>query len=443
MGSFGVIGSLTLAFLLVVAGASQDVPAHFVDVTAASGLNFEHRNSATGNKYLIETMTGGVALLDYNADGWLDVFFVNGARLGPIHTDAAPLHKLEPEFWNRLYRNNRDGTFTDVTEPAGLRGHGYGMGAAVADYDNDGFSDLYVTNYGGSILYHNNRGGGFEDVTERARLRSEGWTTSAGFFDFDADGHLDLFVCRYLRWDFARHIRCSVGSGVPSYCHPDRFEPIANYLFRNNGDGTFQDVSGSSGIAATAGKALGVAFADFDGDGRLDISVANDSTAQFLYHNEGGGRFHEVAFEAGVAYSDDGKSFSGMGTDFADIDGDGLPDIVTTTLSMETYAFFRNNGGGSFAYATPASGLGRLTRLYAGWGVRVFDYDNDGARDVFFANSHVMDTIAMVQPHLSYRQRPVLLSWNGKGFADVSRSAGEVFQRAWAARGAAFGDLDN
>ena len=434
---------VALVVVLVSVPAQPDDAVRFTDVTAASHIAFVHRNSAAGNKYLIETMTGGVALLDFDADGWLDVFLVNGAALRAPHTDRDRLDKSAPEFWNRLFRNNRDGTFTDVTERAGVAGRDYGMGAAVGDYDNDGFPDLYVTNYGDSILYHNNGDGTFTDVTARAGVKTEGWTTSAGFFDFDNDGDLDLFVCRYLRWSFANHVRCSAGDGVASYCHPDRFEPVSNYLFRNNGDGTFTDASRSSGIAASPGKGLGVAFADFDGDGRIDVSVANDSYPQSLFRNNGDGTFREVAFESGVAYTDEGKTFSGMGTDFADVDGDGLPDIITTTLSMESYAFFRNNGDGAFTYATHVSGLGPLTRLLAGWGVRVFDYDNDGARDMFFANSHVMDTIGLTQPHLSYRQRPLLVRWSEGRFRDVSASSGEIFGTARASRGAAFGDLDN
>ncbi|PYV08821.1 MAG: RNA-binding protein, partial [Acidobacteria bacterium] len=332
---------VALVVVLVSVPAQPDDAVRFTDVTAASHIAFVHRNSAAGNKYLIETMTGGVALLDFDADGWLDVFLVNGAALRAPHTDRDRLDKSAPEFWNRLFRNNRDGTFTDVTERAGVAGRGYGMGAAVGDYDNDGFPDLYVTNYGDSILYHNNGDGTFTDVTARAGVKTEGWTTSAGFFDFDNDGDLDLFVCRYLRRSFANHVRCSAGDGVASYCHPDRFEPVSNYLFRNNGDGTFTDASRSSGIAASPGKGLGVAFADFDGDGRIDVSVANDSHPQSLFRNNGDGTFREVAFESGVAYTDEGKTFSGMGTDFADVDGDGLPDIITTTLSMESYAFFR------------------------------------------------------------------------------------------------------
>jgi Tfp pilus assembly protein PilF len=417
----------------------------FVDATSSSGLKFQHHNSATSNKYLIETMTGGVAIFDYDNDGWMDVFFVNGARLKDRQPDGEPLDKSAPQFWNRLYRNNHDGTFVDATEKSGLRGRGYGMGAAAADYDNDGFSDLFVTNYGEAILYHNNGDGTFSDVTARARLMVEGWATGAGFFDYDNDGYLDLFVCRYLQWNFREgSLFCGVNQpGGRSYCHPDKFQPISNHLFKNNGDGTFSDVSRASGISASLGKGLGVAFGDFNNDGFTDINVANDSFPQFLFKNNGDGTFTEVGKMSGVSYTEDGKTFAGMGTDFADVDNDGNPDIVTTALPYEYFSFFRNEGNGSFSYATLTSGLGKVTRLFSGWGMRIFDYDNDGRKDLFFANGHVMDNIELTQPHLSYRQKPLLLRNVGNEFVNVSPTSGEIFSRDWAARGAAFGDLDN
>lgn len=389
-------------------------------------------------------MTGGVALLDYDNDGWLDVFFVNGAKLKESQTDSDPLEKSSPEFWNRLFRNQGDGTFIDVTERAGLQGKGYGMGAATADYDNDADTDLFVTNYGESILYRNNGDGTFTDVTAAARAKVEGWATSAGFLDYDNDGDPDLFVCRYMQWNFASNIYC--GARTPegrSYCHPDNFKPIANVLLRNNGDGTFTDVSQASQIAASAGKGLGLAFADFNNDGHLDISVANDSYQQFLFKNQGNGRFEEIGVLAGVGYTEDGKTFAGMGTDFVDLDDDGFPDIITTALSNESYAYFHNNGDESFTYATLFSSLGEITRLLSGWGMRIFDYDNDGVKDLFLANSHVMDNIEVTQPHLRYKQKPLLLKKTGRKFQDVSAVSGEIFQQAWASRGAAFGDLDN
>ena len=417
----------------------------FVDVTAQAGIGFRHVNSATSLKYLIETVSGGVGFLDYDNDGWLDIYCVNGAPLSDPQPDGVKLEKTDPRFWNRLYRNNRDGTFSDVTEKSGLRGEGYGMGLAAADYDNDGFTDLLVTSYGGAHLYRNNGDGTFRDVTRQANLLTEGWTTSAAFLDYDNDGRLDLFISRYLRWNFETGARyCGTKTpGGRAYCHPDEFPPIANYLFRNNGDGTFRDVSESSGIAQSEGKALGVAVNDFNGDGFLDISVANDSHAQFLFKNNGGGTFDEVALIAGAAYTEDGETFAGMGTDFADIDNDGRPDIVTTALPHQSFAFFRNTGKEMFNYESFRSNLSEITQLYSGWGMRVLDYDNDGVKDVFFANSHVMDNIEITQPNVTYKQKPLLLQFAAGKFVDVSPRAGEVFAQAWAARGAAFGDYDN
>lgn len=416
----------------------------FQDVTKASGIHFINYNSPTPEKYLIETMTGGVALLDYDNDGWLDIFLVNGARIKSGQKDNVPLDKSSPDCWNRLYRNNHDGTFTDVTEKAGVRGTGYGMGVAVGDFDNDGFADLLVTNWSGVLLYHNNGNGTFTDVTAASGLKTQGWTTSAGFFDYDNDGKLDLFICRYVEWNFSLNIFCgSRVEGGRSYCHPDNFKPISNYLFHNNGNGTFTDVSEKSGIAAHPGKGLGVAFADFNHDGFLDISVANDSFQQSLFLNNGNGTFRENALAAGSGFTDEGKVFAGMGTDAADVDDDGNPDIVTTALSNEMFAYFRNLGDGTFEYDTNVSRLGRFTRLLAGWGMRIFDYDNDGHRDLFFANSHVMDNIEKMQPHLEYLQRLLLLRQVNSAFVDVSQQSGSVFNEKWASRGAAFGDLDN
>ncbi len=430
-------------------GAEEQRYSHFVDATERSGLRFLHQASKTERKYLPETMSGGVALFDFDRDGWMDVFFVNGAELKFPHPDGQEPRKTGQEFWNRLFRNNRDGTFSDVTRKYGLRGRGYGMGVAVGDYDNDGFPDLAVTNLGTSvhpavILYRNDEGRKFVDVTERAGLHAEGWATSAGFFDYDRDGHLDLFICRYLVWDFAQDHRCGSRTGAGrSYCHPDVFEAISQYLFRNNGDGTFSNVSEESGIVESEGKALGVAFGDFDNDGWTDLSVANDQLQQFLFRNEGNGTFSEVSLLAGVAFDDDGEEFSGMGTVFADLENDGFPDIVTTTLSEEQFAFFRNRGDGQFEYSTNLTDLGSATQLYTGWGVGLFDFDNDGTRDLFFANGHVMDNIERSRPHLRYRQPPLLLRYSGGSFVDISGEGGTVFERAWASRGAAIGDLDN
>ena len=427
----------------LVSGAAEEL--RFTDVTAALAIRFAQQNSATSNKYLIETMGGGVALFDYDNDGRLDIFFTNGAKLSdPMPDDGMP-DKADPKYWNRLFRQQDDGTFVDVTEKAGLTGmpqNAYGMGAAAADYDNDGFTDVYVTNFGSNTLYRNNGDGTFSDVTARAGVAAGGWSASAGFFDADNDGDLDLFVTRYVEWSFKGNRYCGEKKpGFRAYCHPDNFEAISNVLFRNNGDGTFTNASEKSGIAAASGKGLGVAFADYDHDGRMDVYVANDSVQSFLFHNDGNGGFSESGLLAGVGFNEDGKTFAGMGVDFADYDNDSHPDVVVTDLSNERYKLFRQNGDGSFRDVTSASGVGGASLLFSGWSTRLFDYDNDGWKDIFVAQGHVMDTITKTSPNLSYLQPPLLLRNVSGRFTRVM--PGEAFTQEWAGRGAAFGDLDN
>jgi len=434
-----------LAPLLKAGPNALKKAAQYVETQDAANLHFQFRNSPTPNKYLIETMGGGIALLDYDGDGWLDVFFVNGASLANPQLDGQAPDKSEPEYWNRLFRNNRDGTFTDVTEKAGVKGRGYGMGVAAGDYDNDGFSDLFVTNYGACILYHNNGDGTFSDVTTLSELRTDDWSMSAGFLDYDNDGYLDLFITRYLHWNF--EIGAMVcGPNIPggrAYCHPNEFNAISNYLFRNNGDGTFTDVSELSKIKASTGYGLGVSFGDFNNDGLMDIYVANDAFPQFLFRNNGDGTFAEEAAISGVGYTEDGNTFSGMGTDFVDLDNDGFLDILTTALPYEYFSLFHNNGNGTFEYASVTSNLAEISRSYGGWGIHAYDFDNDSENEIFIATSHVMDNIEVTQPHLRYLQRPILLKYQKSKLVDISAEAGEVFQQPWVARGAAFGDLDN
>ena len=437
--------ALPCGALLLLAAAPSAPDVRFTDVARAVGIDFEHANSATSNKYLLETMGGGVALLDYDNDGLLDVFFTNGAKLDdPMPAGKAP-DKSDRRFWNRLFRQNADGTFADVTEKAGLTGmpqDRYGMGAAVGDYDNDGFEDLYVTSYGGNTLYHNNGDGTFRDVTARAGVGASGWSASAGFFDADNDGRLDLFVTRYVEWTFPTNRYCGEKKpGYRAYCHPDNYDAVTNLLYHNNGDGTFTDVSARAGIAAASGKGLGVAFADYDDDGFTDVFVANDSVQSFLFHNNGNGTFTELGLLAGVGFNEDGKTFAGMGVDFADYDNDGRPDIVVTDLSNERYRLFRQGADGSFQDVTHTSGVGAATQLFAGWSTRFFDYDNDGWKDIFVAQGHVMDTIEKTSPNLRYLQPPLLLRNESGRFVRVL--PGEAFQRDWAGRGAAFGDIDN
>ena len=430
---------------LLCLGATSAPAVRFTDVTLQSGIDFEHASSATSSKHLVETMGGGVALLDVDNDGRLDVFFTNGAKIADPMLPGQVPDKSDPIYWNRLYRQNADGTFADVTDKAavnGARQNRYGMGVAVGDYDNDGFADLYVTNFGGNTLYANNRDGSFTDVTTRAGVGGGHWSASAGFFDFDNDGRLDLFVTRYVDWSFATNRYCGERKpGGRAYCHPDNFAGLANILYRNNGDGTFTDVSHAAGIADAVGKGLGVAFADVDADGYTDVYVANDSVQSFLFRNQGNGTFSEIGLLSGVGYTEDGKTFAGMGVDVADYDNDGRPDVFVTDLSNERYRLFRHQGDGTFRDVTNASGVGAATLLYSGWSTRFVDYDNDGWKDIFVAQGHVMDTIEQTSPNLSYLQPPLLLRNQSGHFVRVV--PGEVFERDWAGRGAAFGDLDN
>lgn len=425
--------------------AASDSPVQFVDVTSRLGIDFVHQASPTTQKYLVETMGAGVALFDCDGDGRLDIFFVNGARIeDPMPKGSLPV-KDGPRYWNRLYHQKLDGTFEDVTEKSGLAGEGYGMGVAVGDYDNDGRDDLYVTGFPSNHLYHNKGNCTFEDVTESAHVAGTGWSASATFVDVDNDGLLDLVVTRYLVWSFDNNPYC--GEHVPGhrgYCTPDLFAGISPILFHNDGGGHFSDVSEKAGLARLEGKGLGIAIGDMDHDGLVDIVIANDAVREFLLHNQGGGILRDVAVDAGTAVNEDGRVYSGMGVDVADYDNDGRPDIVITDLSDQKYALYRNAGEGAFTYDTEPSGLGIATRPYAGWGVKFFDYDNDGWKDLFIAQGHVMDTIQLSFPHLRYLQPPLVLhNEAGKKFRDVSALSGAVFRQKWAARGLAIGDLTN
>jgi hypothetical protein len=417
----------------------------FTNITDQGKIDFKHRGSPTSNKYLLETMGGGVAIFDYDNDGRMDLFFTNGALLrDPMPKETMP-DKSDPGFWNRLYHQKADGTFEDVTTHAGVKGQGYSMGVAAADYDNDGFIDLYVTGYGANCLYRNNGDGTFYDITKKLGVAGGGWSSSAGWIDYDRDGRLDLFVARYLEWDFEKgSILCGdTRPGFRAYCHPDNFKGAANLLYHQKPDGTFEDVSVKAGIADPDGKALGIAFADFDNDSWPDIFVANDSVRQSLYHNKGNGAFEDIAVDSGAGYDENGKTFAGMGVDAADYDNDGWPDVFITTLSNETYPLYHNNGDLSFYWATNSSAVGQISLPYSGWGTRFVDLDNDGLRDIFVAQSHVLDTIEKSTSYLKYKQTPLLMRNTGKGFVNVSATAGAAFNVSIAARGAAFGDLNN
>jgi hypothetical protein len=365
---------------------------------------------------------------------------VNGGRIAnPLHVPEN-FDRINPKYWNRLYRQNRDGSFTDVTQSAGLAAAGngnYGMGVAVGDYDNDGYPDLYVTSYGKNILYRNNGNGTFTDVTAKAGIAAGGWSVSAGFFDYDNDGHLDLFVTRYMDWDPDHNKIC--GGDWHTYCPPAAFPATTCVLYRNRGDGTFEDVSERSGITAKKGRALGVCFADYDGDGFTDIFVANDGMQQYLFHNNGDGTFKECALESGAGLTSDGKGLSGMGTVFQDYDNDGRPDIVVTELPRELYGLYHNDGQGAFSYQSLETGLGALTSGSSGWGVGLEDFDNDGWKDLFASQSHVLDNVEQIDASLRYKQVP-LLALNHNGHFELADSG---VTSPLAARGAAFGDINN
>ncbi len=417
-------------------------PDSFIDVTQLLGINFQYRASHTSKKYLPETMGAGVALFDYDNDGRLDIFLVNGAPLADPTPKGTVPQKTDSRYWNRLYHQKPDGTFEDVTEKAGLPGVGYGMGVAVGDYDNDGFEDLYVTALGGNKLYRNNGNGTFTDVTEKAGVAGSGWSSSAAWVDLDGDGFLDLVVLRYMEWDFD-DIWCGEHKeGYRAYCHPDFFKPISPLVFHNNRDGTFTEIARKAGLDKP-GKGLGIALADYDRDGHIDLFVANDSMVEFLYHNKGDGTFEEAGLPSEVAVDVDGRTYAGMGADFADFNNDGWPDIVVTDLANQRYALYQNNRDGTFNYVSQTAGLGPMTLPHSGWGVRFFDYDNDGWKDLLVAQGHDLDTIELNYPNLHYRE-PLLLARNtGHGFVDVSAASGAVFRQPWVSRGLAIGDLDN
>jgi hypothetical protein len=420
-------------------------PVTFTDFTKASGINFKRAPALTSNKYLLEAMGGGVGMFDYDNDGRMDLFFTNAAALkDPMPNTELP-DKRDARYWNRLYRQKADGTFEDVTERAGIKGSGFSMGVAAADYDNDKFIDLYVTGYGGNNLYRNNGDGTFSDVTGKTGAGASGWSTSAGWLDYDKDGRLDLFVGRYVEWDFdLGSLYCGdTRPGYRAYCHPDNFKSATNILLRQRADGTFEDVSARAGIAVPGGKALGVAFGDFDNDGLMDIFVANDGVRQSLYHNKGNGKFDDIAIASGAGYDENGRVYAGMGVDVADYDNDGYVDVFITTLSNETYPLYHNDRDLSFTYTTNSTGVGQITLLYSGWGTRFIDADNDGLRDIFVAQSHVLDTIEKTNPYLAYKQAPLLMLNTAKGFVNVSASAGAAFAGPVIGRGAAFGDLNN
>jgi hypothetical protein len=417
-----------------------DSPIVFENNINGSNIHFELKNSISPQRYSIETMTGGVALFDYNNDGLLDIFFTNGATI-------PSLEKSSPAFYNRLFHNNGDGTFTDATEKAGLSGAGYSMGVAAGDYDNDGFVDLYVAGFNRNQLFHNNGDGTFTEVTEKAGVsgafrQGKPWSVAAGWFDYNNDGLLDLFVVNYLDYSLATAHVCRTDN-IVDYCSPNEYRGTPNLLYRNNGDGTFTDVSQQSRISQYPGKGMGLAFADYDGDGFTDVFVSNDSFPNFLLHNNGDGTFTDVALPAGVAYNENGRTVAGMGIDFRDIDNDGRPDIFQTAMYGDSFPLYRNLGNGQFEDVTEMTGMAAMTSRFTAWGTGVFDFDNDGNKDIFAAGSAILDN-SMEVNHKPYP----LPNWlyrnlGNMRFHDVSAQAGSAFCAPAAHRGAAFGDLNN
>jgi enediyne biosynthesis protein E4 len=412
----------------------------FEDLIEKSGIKFQLKNSVSPQRFSIETMLGGVAVFDYNNDGLLDIFFTNGAAI-------PSLEKTDPSYWNRLYRNNGDGTFTDVTEKAGVKGIGYSMGVAAGDYDNDGFVDLYVTGVNHNQLLHNNGDGTFTDVTEKAGVAGtvpgygKPWAVAAGWFDYNNDGKLDLLVMDYLDYNIANCKLCEI-DGVRTYCAPGNFKGTPNILYRNNGDGTFTDVSEQSHIGRYIGKGMGVAFADYDNDGFTDVFVSNDTFPNFLLHNNGDGTFTDVALEQGVAYTSSGALVAGMGAEFRDLDNDGRPDIFHTAMFGNTFPIYKNDRT-QFDDLTETSGMTAFSRRMTAWGVGAFDFDNDGWKDLFVAGAAILDNEMEVLHRPTLQPNGLLRNNGGFKFTDVSSTAGPDFVRPKVHRGAAFGDLNN
>jgi hypothetical protein len=423
-------------WILPARTAGTESAVQFVDIAARAGITFQHDNASSADKYLIETMGAGAAWLDYDNDGYVDLYLANSAPT-KVYKPARPLT-------GALYRNNGDGTFTDVTAKSGAGAPGlFGMGVAAGDYDNDGFPDLYVAGYGRSILYRNNGDGTFSDVTERARVANSGmWASSAAWFDYDRDGRLDLVIANYLDFTPEKNLIC-VENGHRSYCHPNKYHGQRPVLYHNNGNGTFSDVSRSSGIGAVAGNGLGVVTFDFNGDGWPDIFIANDSMQNFLFVSHGGVKFEEAGVESGVAFSEDGKAEAGMGVDAADYDRDGRLDLFVTHLDLELNRLYRNRGDGTFEDATFGSKIGSRNFRMSGFGTRFIDYDNDGWPDLFIANGHVLDNIELFHKETAYAETKTMYRNVSGKFEDVTASLGPDMQAPRVSRATALADFDN
>ena len=414
--------------------AASALPAFEEIPPSRSGITWVHTAGKSPMKHLPETSGAGCAFLDYDNDGWMDIYLVNSGK-ADFYTPPRPLR-------NALYRNNRDGTFTDVTEKAGVGGGGYGMGVAVGDYNGDGLPDIYLTQFGHNILYRNNGDGTFTDVTEKAGLAAAGWSSSAVWFDYDNDGRLDLFVCQFAEFDPT--LGCGTDKdGVHHYCIPRIFKPRPSWLFHNNGDGTFTDVSREAGIADHLGKAWGVVATDLNNDGRMDLFVANDTVANFLFMNRDGKHFEEDGFAAGIAYSAEGRARSGMGVDSADFNNDGWMDLFVANIDEEIFSLYQNDHDGTFDDVAMQQGIGMATRWMSGWGLKFFDYDNDGNIDLILSNGFPDDLVDQISSKVTYREPLLLFHNDGRTFTDVSGQSGPVFSKHFASRGLAVGDFNN
>ena len=436
------INILILLLITVVVQGVIDPPVkadtgvQFVDVTQEAGIHWTHSDGRSGQKYFMETLGSGAAFFDYDADGDADLYFVNGAPLPGYVAKEIPT--------NCLYQNNGDGTFTDVTEKAGVGDTGYGHGCAVGDYNNDGQLDLYVTNYGTNRLYRNNGDGTFTDVAGVAGVTEPRWSSSCAFADYDRDGHLDLYVVNYIVFDIDENPWCGLKEkGIRAYCEPDNFPAQSDTLFRNNGDGTFTDVTKSAGIYNTTGKGLGVVWGDYNNDRAPDLYVANDSTENFFYHNNGDGTFEEVGFMIGVALSEDGAAENGMGTAFGDWNNDGWFDLTVTNYAQQTNTLYQNDADGFFTDATATTKTAQITYPYLGWATAFIDYDNDGYQDLFVANGHLHDNLSELEQQGTYGQRNLLFRNNyDSTFTEVSETLGPGMKLEDVSRGATFADYD-
>ena len=423
---------------LLWAAPACAIGAEFTDVSGEAGIRFVHDNARSEEKYLVETMGSGCAFFDYDQDGRLDVFFVNGGRTPAFRPETVPE--------NALYRSDGDGTFTEVTGQAGVASNrGFGMGAFTGDFDNDGYPDLYISGYGSSTLYHNNRDGTFADVTQRAGVANEGsWGTAAAWFDYDNDGHLDLIVTNYLDYQYAGNVYCGERqAGARMYCHPQNYDGVPPTLYRNHGDGTFADVSEAASITGQKAKALGIVAADFNNDGWVDFFIANDSIRNLLYLNRQDGTFEDVTLLSGTGYSQDGVAEAGMGVDAGDFNGDGLLDIFVTHLDFELDRLYQNRGEMDFVDATLISGIGRKAVLNSGFGTRFFDFDLDGWQDLLIVNGHVLDNVSYYRPAVQYAEKKMLFRNVQGKFRDVSGTQGAFFAKPSVGRGLALGDYDN